>query len=51
MNRWWVLLGILGAAWVIPMIGIREAGFPWWFFLCVGCFWFVVFLAAEPMYD
>jgi hypothetical protein len=33
------------------MIGIRKAGFPWWFFLCMACLWSIVLVKAEPLYD
>jgi len=51
MNPWWIVLGVLACAWVLPMMGIKAAGFPWWFFVGVGCLWSVVCVAAEPLYD
>ena len=51
MNVWWILFPLLGCTWAVPMIGINKAGFPWWFFVCIGCFWTVVCVMAEPLYD
>jgi len=51
MNPWWIVLCVLACTWAAPMIGIKKAGFPWWFFVCVGCFWLVVCAAAKPLYD
>ena len=51
MNSWWVVLGFLGATWLLPMIGIGMAGFACWFFLCVACLWSVVFVTTDPLYD
>jgi len=48
---WWVLLGVLGAGWVFPLIGMKKAGYPWWVFLCMAGFWFFIFVVAEPLYD
>lgn len=33
------------------MIGIRNTGFPWWFFVDVGCFWCLAGITAGPLYD
>lgn len=51
MNIWWIVLGLLGCAWAVPMMGSKQAGMPWWFFICVGCFWCAVCVLAEPLYD
>jgi len=52
MNIWWIVLPLLGCTWAVPMIGINQAaGVPWWFFVCIGCFWLIVCAAAEPLYD
>ena len=51
MNPWWLILGLLGALWTLPMFGGWKAGMPWWFFICVACLWFAVFFAAGPLYD
>ncbi len=51
MNPWWLVMGLLGSTWALPMIGIRKAGFPWWFFVGFSCFWIAVCLVADPMYD
>ena len=51
MNPWWIILMVLAGTWAAPVMAIRRAGFPVWFFVCLGCFWMVVCLAAEPLYD
>ena len=51
MNPWQFLLPLLAAAWSIPMIGIRRAGAPAWFFIGLGLFWLTVCAAAGPLYD
>ena len=51
MNPWWIILAVLAGTWALPMIGIKKAGYPWWFFVCTGCFWLIVCAAAEPLYD
>ena len=51
MNVWWPVMIILGSAWVLPMLGARQAQLPGVFFVCVGCLWTVVFAFAPPMYD
>ena len=51
MSVWWIIIPLLGCTWAVPMIGINKAGFPWWFSICVGCFWIVVCVTAEPLYD
>lgn len=51
MNPWWIVLGLLGSTWVLPMLGIKKAGLPGWSFLCIACLWVVVFFTADPLYD
>ena len=46
-----MLLLLLAGAWSLPVIGLRRAGFPSWFFICLGLFWLFIFTQAEPLYD
>lgn len=51
INLWWPALIVLGCTWILPTIGIKKADLPWWFFLCVVCFWSVGFVTADSLYD
>lgn len=51
MNPWWIVMSLLACGWLVPMIGARAAGLPWWFFVSVGAFWCLVCAAAGPLYE
>lgn len=51
VNLWWVALIPLACLWVVPMLGVRAANMPRFFFVAVAAMWTVVFLFAQPLYD
>ena len=33
------------------MLGLRQSGVPWWFFMGWGIFWYGLFIVTEPLYE
>lgn len=51
MNLWWPVLIVLGCSWIVPLLGARQAGIGWAFFVGVGSLWTVVCFASRLLYD